>query len=244
MQFLNLRAVFRLISVSLVVYFLFSTPISADLIVDQHIDELVTLASNGDKEKFVSYVKQQDLLNRADKDGHSPIFAAMFGPPELTNEMIELGASLEHQDKLGFTPLISASLLGYPQAVDELLKKGAKIEARNYDGQTALLISVLGLAVNQGDTSAVADNRWHNNWQEVIALLLQRGADVNTVDQRGVSPLFVAIFSQDYQLCRSLIEAGANINHKLPNGVSLLRFAKIGSSPAIVDLLVANGAEL
>jgi len=212
--------------------------------VDQQIDELVTLASDGKKEKFVSYVKQRDLLNQTDKDGHSPLFAAMFGPPELTNEIIELGAQLEHQDNLGFTPLISASLLGYPQAVKNLLEKGANIEARNTDGQTALLISVLGLAMNQGDTSAVADNRWHNNWQDVIGILLQGGANVNAVDNRGVSPLFVAIFSQDYSLCRSLIKAGANINHKLPNGVSLLRFAKIGSSSEIVDLLVANGAGL
>ncbi|WP_455365762.1 ankyrin repeat domain-containing protein [Kaarinaea lacus] len=244
MQFPNSRAVFRLSIPTLVVSLFFSAPIFADLIVDQHIDELVSLASNGDKEKFVSYVKQQDLLSTADKDGHSPLFAAMFGPPELTGAMLELGAPLEHQDKLGFTPLISASLLGYPQAVDKLLQKGAQIEARNFDGQTALLISVLSLAVNQGDTSAVADNRWHNNWQDVITLLLEQGADVNTVDKRGVSPLFVAIFAQDYQLCRSLIKAGANINHKLPNGVSMLRFAKIGSSPAIVDLLVANGAEI
>jgi len=223
---------------------LFVSPVPADLIVDQQIDELVTLATDGKKEKFVSYVKQQGLLNQTDKDGHSPLFAAMFGPPELTNEIIALGAPLEHQDKLGFTPLISASLLGYPQAVQNLLKKGANIEARNTDGQTPLLISVLGLAMNQGDTSAVADNRWHNNWQDVISILLQSGANVNAVDNRGVSPLFVAIFSQDYSLCRSLIKAGANINHQLPNGVSLLRFAKIGSSPEIVDLLVANGAKL
>ncbi|WP_455207870.1 ankyrin repeat domain-containing protein [Kaarinaea lacus] len=199
---------------------------------------------DGDKEEFVHYVKQQGLLNIADKDGHSPLFAAMFGPPDITNEMLKLGAPLEQQDNLGFTPLISASLLGYPQAVDKLLGKGANIEARNNDGQTALLISVLGMAVNQGDTSATADNRWHNNWGQVINLLLERGADVNTLDNRGVSPLFIAIFSQDYQLCRSLIGAGANINHKLPNGVSMLRFAKIGSSPAIVDLLIAKGAEM
>ncbi len=244
MQRIRFPAVSRLVVSSIVLTILFAPPVFADLIVDQHIDELVSLATDGDIEKFVSYVKQGELLNTADKDGHSPLFAAMFGPPELTNKILELGAPIEQKDALGFTPLISASLLGYPQVVDKLLEKGANIEARNTDGQTALLISVLGLSVNQGDTSATADIRWHNQWEQVIRVLLERGADVNSVDNRGVSPLFIAIFSQDYELCRSLIEAGANINHKLPNGVSMLRFARIGSSPAIVDLLSSSGAKM
>jgi len=224
--------------------FLFCPPIFADLVVDQHIDELVYMAMDGDKDKFVNYVKKESLLNKTDKDGHSPLFAAMFGPPALTSEILQLGAPLEQKDNLGFTPLISASLLGYPQVVDTLLNSGANIEAHNKDGQSALMISVLGLAANQADMSAAGDNRWHNRWEQVVSLLLKRGADVNSVDKRGASPLFIAIFSQDYRLCRVLIGAGANINHKLPSGVSMLRFAKIGSSPEVVDLLITHGATM
>lgn len=224
--------------------FLYCPPIFADLVVNQQIDELVYLAMDGDDEKFLNYVREEELLNKTDKDGHSPLFAAMFGPPELTAKLLDLGAALEKKDKLGFTPLISAALLGYPQVTNVLLDKGANIEARNNDGQTALTISVLGLSANQADMSAAGDNRWHNRWEQVIKLLLERGADVNSVDARGVSPLFIAIFSQDYLLCSVLVKAGANINHKLPSGVSMLRFAKIGSSPEVVDLLIANGAKL
>jgi len=64
------------------------------------------------------------------------------------------------------------------------------------------------------------------------------------VDHRGVSPLFMAIFSQDYALCRRLIKAGADVNHKLPSGVSMLQFAKVSSTKAVMDLLIANGAKL
>ena len=224
--------------------FLYTSPLFADLIIDEHIDELVYLAMDGNDEKFVNYVKQGELINKTDKDGHSPLFAAMFGSPALTDEMLQLGAPLEQKDKMGFTPLMSAALLGYPQVTNILLAKGANIEARNKDGQTALMISVLGLAANQADMSAAGDNRWHNRWEKVISLLLSRGADVNTVDHRGASLLFIAIFSQDYLLCRVLINSGANINHKLPSGVSMLRFAKIGSSSEVIDLLIAHGAKL
>ena len=118
------------------------------------------------------------------------------------------------------------------------------LEAKNNDGQTALMISILGQVTNQVDMSAVGDNQWHNRWDQVVELLLKSGADVNTVDKRGVSPLFMAIFSQNLSLCSALIEAGANTNHKLPSGVSLLRFARLSSSKAIIDLLVSHGAEL
>ena len=73
--------------------------------------------------------------------------------------------------------------------------------------------------------------------------MLNSGADINAVDHRGVSPLFMAIFSQDYGLCRQLIKAGADVNHKLPSGVSMLQFAKVSSSRSVIDLLIANGAK-
>jgi len=238
------RVVFRFYFSFVFLSFLVCSPTFADLIVDQHINELVNLAIDGDSKKFIDYVKNQDLLQKKDKDGHSPIFAAMFGPPELVNEFLQLGVPLEERDNLGFTPLISAALLGYPQVVSKLLNSGAQIEAKNDDGQTALMISILGQISNQVDINATGDIQWHNRWAQVIELLLKRGADVNSTDIRGVSPLFIAIFSQDYSLCRTLIDAGANTNHKLPSGVSMLRFAKIGSSKAIVDLLIANGAKI
>jgi len=140
----------------------------SDLSVDQHINGLVDLAVEGKNANFIQYVKNNELLDRFDRDGHTPIFAAMFGPPGLINDVLDLGASIEYRDNLGYTPLISASLLGYPQAVETLLNKGAKINARNNDGQTAVMVSVLGLSANQVDMNATADNQWHNNWEKVI----------------------------------------------------------------------------
>lgn len=218
--------------------------VHTDNSVDKQINGLVDLALDGNDNRFVDYVKQNNLIGKPDKDGHTPVFAAMFGSPGLVNDVIDMGASLESKDNLGYTPLISAALLGYPQAVDTLLQKGADINARNNDGQTAVLVSVLGLSANHVDNNATADNQWHNRWDKVVEILIKKGADINAVDHRGVSPLFMAIFAQDYALCRQLIKAGANVNHKLPSGVSMLQFARVSSSRAVIDLLIANGATL
>lgn len=215
----------------------------ADLLVDRHIDELVVLAKGGESNKFIDYLQREKLVGKVDKDGHTPLYAAMFGEPELTRTVLQMGAPLEQQDRLGYTPLMAASLLGYPQAARTLIDQGANLEARNNDGQTALLVSVLGTTANYVDLDAVGENPWHNRWGQVTQLLLERGADVNAADKRGATPLFLAIFSQDVSLCGTLIQAGADVNHHLPNGVSLLRFAKTISSRQVVDLLLANGAE-
>lgn len=224
------------IAFSLLFFPIFSV---ADLKNDEKINSLVTLAKKGDAEQFLQIVKNDNLLNQSDSDGHTAIFAAMFGQPELTNRLLSLGASLEHKDGLGFTPLISAALLGYPEAVDTLIRHGADIEAENADGQTALLMSVLSMSANNASTGFDDDDKikWHNRWNKVIEILIKNGADVNATDKRGASPLFIAIFSNDVELCRYLIGVGANPNHKLNNGVSMLSFAKIGASKEIVNLL-------
>ena len=145
--------------------------------IDQHINGLVDMAVDGKNENFIEYVKSNDLIDQPDKDGHTPVFAAMFGPPGLVNDVLDLGASIEYRDNLGYTPLISASLLGYPQAVELLISKGADVNARNEDGQTAIMVSVLGLSANQVDMNASGDNQWHNRWANVVDILLQNGAD-------------------------------------------------------------------
>ena len=216
--------------------------VHADLRTNQQMDDLVSLAIDGDNRAFVDYVKQNELLAKADKDGHSPLFAAMFGEPELVNQVLELGAPLEQKDNSGFTPLIAASMLGYPQAVTNLIKRGADLEAKNNNGQTALMMSVLSLSVNQSDMHAPSYSKQHNRWEQVIKTLVENGADVNTVDNQGASALFLAIFSNDVVLCRYLIKAGADVNHRLPNGISLLRFAKVESNNKIVGLLKQHNA--
>jgi ankyrin repeat protein len=216
--------------------------LTADLLTDRHIDDLVALAKDGKNNKFVSYLHREKLLNETDKDGHTALYAAMFGEPQLTKTVLQLGAPIEQRDNLGYTPLMAASLLGYPQAAEILLDKGADIEAKNNDGQTPLLVSVLGTTANYVDLDAVKKNQWHNRWGQVTRLLLKKGADVNAADKRGATPLFLAIFSQDVELCRELIKAGANTNYQLPNGVSMLRFARTISSKQVIELLKQNGA--
>lgn len=50
------------------------------------------------------------------------------------------------------------------------------------------------------------------NCIEVVELLLDRGADVHAVEQRGWSPLFVASISGHVGVMKLLLDHGANLH--------------------------------
>eukprot|EP00730_Choanoeca_flexa_P008092 TRINITY_DN12439_c0_g1_i12.p2 TRINITY_DN12439_c0_g1~~TRINITY_DN12439_c0_g1_i12.p2 ORF type:complete len:439 (+),score=54.83 TRINITY_DN12439_c0_g1_i12:718-2034(+) len=74
--------------------------------------------------------------------------------------------------------------------------------------------------------------------ERVAQWLLDNRADVNAVDQGGVTPLHLA---QDDTTCQMLISHGANINAQTKDGLTPLHMATTGS---IVMILLNSGAQL
>ena len=68
--------------------------VNSNLSINQHINGLMDIAMDGKNSSFVDYVKENELVGKPDKDGHTPMFAAMFGSPGLINDVIELGERL------------------------------------------------------------------------------------------------------------------------------------------------------
>ncbi len=74
--------------------------------------------------------------------------------------------------------------------------------------------------------------------------LIERGADVNTVNKWNESPLTKAAYRGFFDIVKILIENGADVNLKTKNGHTALTLAAYQGHTNIVKVLIENGARI
>lgn len=74
-----------------------------------------------------------------------------------------------------------------------------------------------------------------------VNALLKRGANPNSKDEAGLSPLVVAVRNNDLPVAKALLAAKANPNVRLPDGTPLLCEAL--QNEKMAELLLASGAD-
>lgn len=144
-----------------------------------------------------------------------------FGHLTVAHILLENGADLNAQNKLGASVLTMACRGGHISVVKLLLESGAYVD--NYDHLSSSLdyskeelpaITPLMAAVQHGHDA-------------VVHLLLDWGADCNyTVKTMGWTPLMLAAISGRVSLAQQLMNKGAypdqlNVLHKTPYEISV-----------------------
>ncbi len=169
------------------------------------------------------------------------ITAGQSGDIEIMRLLIEAGANVNCvSPRLGETPLMYAAASDNVEAVRLLLAKGA-------NPNTALK----NLAIVRGGSTldSGVGNGTPLMWAaptgspELIRALIQAGANVNAQDSRGMSPLMLAVASenQDVAVVKALLQSGANVNARNGHGETALDWAtKFGSHPVIAALQKAG----
>ena len=110
-------------------------------------------------------------------------------------------------------------------AARKMVEQGADIEARD-PGTGA---SVLHYAVMRGNP-------------DILALLMGRGADVNSRTKNGTTPLHTAVLYNRYEVAELLINRGADVDAKSASGATPLALASAAKNRTIAELLRARGA--
>ncbi len=126
----------------------------------------------------------------------------------------------------GFQPLGLAAFFGHTSIAEFLLSKGAMV---NSPSQNRMHVMPLH--------SAIANRR-----TEIIKLLLDHGADVNTTQADDFTPLHEAAQNEMLEVSQWLLDRGAKVNAKLADGKTPLALAIEYKHDEVAELLRKYGA--
>ena len=146
--------------------------------------------------------------------------------PKENNQAASVGA----RDRFGRTALHRAAERGDSQLVTQLLAAGAQVNAPVRSDEP--------LSSDWGDTAlhlAALNGR-----ADVVKLLIARGANVNASNDRGATPLHLAV--EHPAVIGQLLAAGARIDALDARGRTPLHWAAIGSAQQGLAALLDHGA--
>ncbi|KAJ8948757.1 hypothetical protein NQ318_017926 [Aromia moschata] len=182
-------------------------------------------------------------VGEVELSGVSPIhLAADLGHPQclkilMDTQGVNVNARTKEKEQ---TPLHLAAEGGYMECVEILLEKGADANMRNHRAQTPLHLAARAQAYdcvelllrkanadpNIGDCDKrtplhAAVGKAARSY-DIIEILVSYGADVNTKDQYGYTPLHIAALNELSQCVEILIYHGADVTAKSKFGMTAL----------------------
>ncbi|XP_043484437.1 ankyrin repeat, PH and SEC7 domain containing protein secG-like [Leptopilina heterotoma] len=123
---------------------------------------------------------------------------------------------------------------GNVETVKELLQKGININDQNGNGET-----ILYHAVNAGHLM-----KEEKDFEKLIKILLEFGAEINGKNKIGVTPLHVSAERGHEEICKMLLIKGADVNAVNEHEETALHFAAQKGREETVKLLLEFGAKI
>ncbi|MFI3244654.1 MAG: ankyrin repeat domain-containing protein, partial [Akkermansia sp.] len=181
-------------------------------------EQLRQAAQQGDTSSILTTLEKNPNfdLEDANKEGETAlILACKNGHWDTAKLLIEKGASINACTKIGWTPFLYCALAQQEELVIDLMNKGAEIEGRSNlcSSKDCPDIQTVPIALLQGNISNTP-LMWcaMPGKERMLALLLERGADVAAEGPDGMTPLALAHACNHAQMVEVLIDHGASIS--------------------------------
>jgi hypothetical protein len=160
---------------------------------------------------------QTDIHQRIKPGMNLFMQAAGKGDQDAMAKERDNGAIINAQDETGWTALMLAAEQCHEPAVRQLLDWKAALDLKDNRGDDALMGAASAYCFEPSTRKAQAD---------IIKLLIARGADPNSANNLGVTPLMVVSTHGNEEATRVLIDAGARLDSRDGNGKTPLDHAR------------------
>ncbi|XP_061169143.1 ankyrin-3-like [Saccostrea echinata] len=207
-----------------------------------------------------------DINNNGYDESYTPLQQALKGNRLSTALLLlERGADV-HTIVYGITALFLACSAGFKEVVDILLESKAEVNPKDSDGPTAetLLMKAIeknqagivkllieyGANINSEDNdgnTALHASAYYNSNAECMSVLLNNKADVNVCNQKGTTPMMMALQKLfiTKEMIQTLVDHGADVNARDNDGEHVLHYAAMYSEGFFVlPLLLEHGADV
>jgi len=176
---------------------------------------------NGERSKIEEMIdREPTIVGAKNKSGATGILFALYaGRPELAELIAKRKPGLD---------IFEAASLGYLPDIEVLIKENPRIVSEySTEGFTALQLAAY---LGKGDT---------------VDFLLRSGADVNAIAKNPTryTALTGAVARGHQNIASTLLEKGANPNHKYEGDFTPLMEAAASGNVEVTKLLLAHGAD-
>ncbi|MCP5107370.1 MAG: hypothetical protein GY950_28545 [bacterium] len=203
-------------------------------------------AITGNIAEMEKLLREGTHVDARNKDGYTPLYwAALLGKTEAARYLVRKGANVNVQIDSGHTPLHEAVFAGRKEIARFLVANGASAYLKDELGKQPMELAVeyrreefyellkpIHRAVVSGDIETI--NQWLTRDPRLI----------NTRDETGKTPLYIAAQKGDLELARRLIAEGADVNMPDSKGISMLYRVTRSGDKKMRELLSAHQAVL
>ncbi|AXX92242.1 hypothetical protein CPU12_01430 [Malaciobacter molluscorum LMG 25693] len=221
--------------------------------------------------KILALLKDAGLdLNKSSDEVVPPLhLSILYGKKEIYNVLLQLELDLNAKDMQGRTPLMLAICYADMYYVNSLMSKGVKIDIidsynesihyyairrENEDESVKMLKYFLSQDIEIGKGYNNRDllhiSAYYVNLQ-ALYIIKDMFDDFNQKDLTGFTPLHWACYSnldidqsKRIEVVKFLIENGANINERHPDGGNALSFAVLAGLKDLADQLIDLGSDV
>jgi len=199
------------------------------------------LAGKPNQTEIIKYFLAKGVdVNKADKEGNTPIMAAASAREIAALELFLPNAkNINAQNLKGESALTNAVKSGTPEAVSLLLAKGADVNVKDKDGNN------LGVYLVQSYRPAGRDKEALQDPFDAKAKLLQdKGINLAAAQKDGNTLYHLAITKNDVSLLKKITDLKVDVNAKNKDGLTPLhRAAMISKDDSVLKYLVSIRAK-